>query len=62
MAETKNRLRAMRHRAESNLKIEYPREDEFVFKTALDHESGTQGYCLPKKTEGRKSRESVPLS
>jgi hypothetical protein len=22
---------------------------------------GTQGYCLPKKTEGRKSRETVPL-
>jgi hypothetical protein len=23
---------------------------------------GTQGYCLPKKTEGRKSRETVPLN
>jgi hypothetical protein len=22
---------------------------------------GTKGYCLPKKTEGRKSRETVPL-
>jgi hypothetical protein len=22
---------------------------------------GTQEYCLPKKTEGRKSRETVPL-
>jgi hypothetical protein len=22
---------------------------------------GTRGYCLPKKTEGRKSRETVPL-
>jgi hypothetical protein len=22
---------------------------------------GTQGYCWPKKTEGRKSRDTVPL-
>jgi hypothetical protein len=62
IAETKNRLRAMRHSAESNLKIEYLREFEFIFKTALAHESGDPGYCLSKKTEGRKSRENVPLT
>jgi hypothetical protein len=50
----------MRHSAESNSKIEYLREYEFIFKTALAHESGDQGV-LPKKTEGRKSRETVPL-
>jgi hypothetical protein len=61
IAETKNRLRTMRHSAELNSKIEYLGEYEFIFKTALAHESGDPGYCLPKKTEGRKSRETVPL-
>jgi hypothetical protein len=50
----------MRHSTESNLKIEYLGKYEFIFKKALAQE-GTQGYCLPKKTGGRKSRESVPL-
>jgi hypothetical protein len=54
----------MRHGSESNLKIEYLREYEFIFKTALAHESGDPAvlFCLPKKTEGQKSRETVPLS
>jgi hypothetical protein len=52
----------MRHRAESNLKIEYLRESEFIFNTALAHESGDPGELFAEKTEGRKSRESVPLS
>jgi hypothetical protein len=60
IAETKNRLRAMWHSAESNSKIEYLRQYEFIFKTAFAHESGDPGG-LPKKTEGRKSRETVPL-
>jgi hypothetical protein len=52
----------MRHSAESNSKIEYLREYEFIFKKVLAHESGDPGVLLPKKTEGRKSRETVPLS
>jgi biotin synthase-like enzyme len=58
-AKTKNRFCAMQHRAESNLKIEYLREYEFIFETALAHKSGAQVYCLPKKPEGPKSRETV---
>jgi hypothetical protein len=52
----------MRHSAESNLKIEYVREYEFIFKTALAHESGDLGVLFAEKTEGRKSRETVPLN
>jgi hypothetical protein len=61
IAKTKNRLRAMRHSVESNLKIEYLREYEFIFKTALAHESGDPGVLFAEKTEGRKSRETDPL-
>jgi hypothetical protein len=39
----------MRHRAESNSKIEYLREYEFIFKTALAHESGDQGVLFAEK-------------
>jgi hypothetical protein len=55
IAETKNRLRAMRHSTESNSKI------ELIFKMALAHESGDPGVLFAEKTEGRKSRETVPL-
>jgi hypothetical protein len=51
----------MQHSAESNLKIEYLREYEFIFKTALAHESGDPVVSLAEKTKGRKSRETVPL-
>jgi hypothetical protein len=46
----------MRHIPESNLKIEYLREYEFIFETALAHESGDPSNVCRKKTEGRKSR------
>jgi hypothetical protein len=36
----------MRHSAESNLKIEYLREYEFIFKKALAHESGDPGVLF----------------
>jgi hypothetical protein len=52
----------MRHSAESNSKIEYLRKYEFIFKTALTHESGDPEVLFAEKTEGQKSRETVPLS
>jgi hypothetical protein len=54
IAETKNRLHAMRHSAESNSKIEYLREYEFKFKMALAHESGDQGELFAEKKRGSK--------
>jgi hypothetical protein len=51
----------MRHSAQLNLIIEYLREYEFIFKTALAHESGDPRVLFAKKTEGRKSRDIVPL-
>jgi hypothetical protein len=39
----------MWHSAESNLIIECLCEYELIFKTALAHESGDQGYFLQKK-------------
>jgi hypothetical protein len=62
LAETKNRLR---HIAESLFIIEYPREYEPIFKTASTCEPedplGTL-YFMSKKTEGRKSRNTVQLT
>jgi hypothetical protein len=51
----------MRHSAESNFIIEYLRKYEFLFKTALVHESGDLGVVFAEKTKGRKSRDTVPL-
>jgi hypothetical protein len=51
----------MWHSAESNLKIEYLHKYEFIFKTALAHESGDPVVLFAEKTEGRKSRETVRL-
>jgi hypothetical protein len=51
----------MRHSAESNLVIEYLREYEFIFDTALAHESGDPGVLFGEKNEGRKYSETVPL-
>jgi hypothetical protein len=48
----------MRHSPECNLKIEYIFKYKFVFKMALAHESGV---LFAEKTEGQKSRETVPL-
>jgi hypothetical protein len=42
----------MRHGAESNLKIEYLREYEFICKTALAHESGVPGVLFAEKNRG----------
>jgi hypothetical protein len=43
----------MRHSAESIFIIEYLREYEFIFETALAHESGGSGVLIDEKTEGR---------
>jgi hypothetical protein len=43
------RLRAMLHSAEAILIIEYLREYEFVFATALGHESGDPGVLFAEK-------------
>jgi hypothetical protein len=55
----------MRHSAESifssNL-MEYGMEFESICKTVLDHESGDPWVQFNEKTEGRKSRDTVPLS
>jgi hypothetical protein len=40
----------------------YIGEFEAEFKKALARESGAQGYCLMKKTDGRKFRDTVPLN
>jgi hypothetical protein len=52
----------MWHSTESNLIIEYLREYEFIFLSALVHESGDPGVLFAKKTEGQKSSETVPFS
>jgi hypothetical protein len=54
IAETKNLLRVMRHSADSNSKIEYLRECEFILKTALAHESGDPGVLFAEKNRGSK--------
>jgi hypothetical protein len=42
-------------------KFEYLREFEFKFEKALSPYSGAQDGCFDEITEGRKSRDSVPL-
>jgi hypothetical protein len=42
----------MRHSAESNLKIKYRLEYEFIFKTALAHESGDPGVLFAENNRG----------
>jgi hypothetical protein len=39
----------------------YLGEFEAEFKKALARESGAKGVLLDEKTEGRKSRDTVPL-
>jgi hypothetical protein len=48
--------------AESIFIVEYLREFEFMCKTVLAHESGDPGVQFNEKTEGRNSRDTVPLS
>jgi hypothetical protein len=45
----------------SNL-IEDLRKFESICKTVLAHESGDPGVQVNEKTEGRKSRDTVPLN
>jgi hypothetical protein len=49
------------HSAESIFIIEYLREYEFIFETALAHESGGPGVLIDEKNWGSKSRDRVPL-
>jgi hypothetical protein len=42
-------------------KFEYLREFEFIFEKALAPLSGAQDGRFDEKTEGRKSRDTVPL-
>jgi hypothetical protein len=48
----------MRHSAESIFGVEFLREFESKFKTALAHESGPPGVPF---NEGQKYRDTVPL-
>jgi hypothetical protein len=55
IAETNNRLRVMWHSVESNLKVEYLRKYEFIFKTAsLAHELGDPGVLFAEKNRESK--------
>jgi hypothetical protein len=51
----------MQHIFESIFVVEYLREYESLFKTALAHESVDLGILVDEKTRDRKSRETVPL-
>jgi hypothetical protein len=51
----------MQHSTQSIFIIKYLCEYKFIFETALAMNQGAQGYWLMKKTEGQKSRDSVPL-
>jgi hypothetical protein len=50
LPQAKNRLRTMRHITESNMIIKYIHEYEFIFETALAHESLDPGLMFAKKT------------
>jgi hypothetical protein len=53
----------MRHySAESLFVVAYLRENESIFKTASACETGDPGVLIAKKTEGRKSSDTAPLS
>jgi hypothetical protein len=51
----------MPHSGESFFVVEYLCKFEFICKIVLAHESGYPGVQYNEKTEGRKSRETVPL-
>jgi hypothetical protein len=46
----------------SNDYLDFLGEYEVICETALARESGPSGDCLMKKTEGRKFRDTAPLS
>jgi hypothetical protein len=52
----------MQNSAESIFVVEYLREYESIFETALAHESVDPGEMFYEKIRGRKSYETVPLS
>jgi hypothetical protein len=52
----------MRHNAESFFVIEYLRKYESIFETASACNPGDPGVLFAEKTEGRKSRDTVPLT
>jgi hypothetical protein len=52
----------MRHSAESIFDNRICREYEFIFETALAHESGDPGVLFAEETEGRKSRDTAHLT
>jgi hypothetical protein len=51
----------MQHTAESNFIIKYLREYEFIFETALAHESGDPRVLFAEKTITGFSALTVPL-
>jgi hypothetical protein len=51
----------MHHCAESIFKVDYLREYESIFETALAHESLDPGVLFDEKTRDRKSRATVTL-
>jgi hypothetical protein len=51
----------MRRNAESIFVVEQLHEFKFICKTVLAHESGDPGVQFNEKTEGQKSRDTVPL-
>jgi hypothetical protein len=61
LAETKIRLPAMRHSAESIFVIEYLCEEKSILETASICEPGDTEVLFAEKNEGRKSRDTVPL-
>jgi hypothetical protein len=58
----KNRLHAMRHRAESVFVVESNFSAKSnPYSTSLAHEAEHPGVTFNEKTEGQKSRYTVPL-
>jgi hypothetical protein len=51
----------MQHSVKSIFEVEYLREYESIFETALAHESVDPGVLFDEKTRSRKSREPVLL-
>jgi hypothetical protein len=51
----------MPHSAESILIIEYLREYEFIFETALAHESSSPGVLIDEKIRGSKISRDCPF-
>jgi hypothetical protein len=51
----------MHHCAETIFKVDYLREYESAFETALANESLVPGVLFDEKTRSRKYRETVPL-